>query len=266
MANNRNIMKGDLTRRALIFAAPSLLVPGAALAALAPTPGASEGPFYPVRIPNDDDADLIRVEGAVREAGGDILRLAGRVLDANARPIAGAPDRGLAVRCQRRLSASRRPPACVARLGLPGFRSRQGRRCRALRLPDHRACSLSRAHAAYPRQGAERQARTTHHTALSRGPSPEPVRLPVPPPRAGRTAPRLDGHQTARRIPPPRLRNRNRLGDRGVAEHRTRLSSWRGRTTALTTRRSASASASWSRRSRGAIAESRGVPFEVHFG
>ena len=30
---------GGLTRRALILAAPSLLVPGAALAALAPTPG-----------------------------------------------------------------------------------------------------------------------------------------------------------------------------------------------------------------------------------
>ena len=90
MTSDRDMARGGLTRRALILAAPSLLVPGAALAALAPTPGASEGPFYPVRMPNDDDADLIRVEGAVREAGGDILRLAGRVLDANARPIAGA--------------------------------------------------------------------------------------------------------------------------------------------------------------------------------
>ena len=90
MTSDRDMAKGGLTRRALILAAPSLLVPGAALAALAPTPGSSEGPFYPVRMPNDDDADLIRVEGAVREAGGDILRLAGRVLDANARPIAGA--------------------------------------------------------------------------------------------------------------------------------------------------------------------------------
>ena len=41
-------------------------------------------------MPSDDDADLVRVEGAVREAGGDILHLAGRVMDANARPIAGA--------------------------------------------------------------------------------------------------------------------------------------------------------------------------------
>ncbi len=90
MASNRDGAMGGLTRRALILAAPSLLVPTAALAALALTPGAGEGPFYPVRRPHDDDADLVRVEGAVREAGGDILHLAGRVLDTNAQPIAGA--------------------------------------------------------------------------------------------------------------------------------------------------------------------------------
>ncbi|MFQ5983814.1 MAG: protocatechuate 3,4-dioxygenase [Woeseiaceae bacterium] len=60
------------------------------LAAVAPTPRAAKGPFYPVRIPSDDDSDLVRVEGAVREAGGDILHLDGRLLDANARPIADA--------------------------------------------------------------------------------------------------------------------------------------------------------------------------------
>ena len=90
MASDRDTARGGLTRRALILAAPSLLVPGVALAALAPTPGAGEGPFYPVRMPSDDDADLVRVEGAVRAAGGDILHLAGRVMAANARPIAGA--------------------------------------------------------------------------------------------------------------------------------------------------------------------------------
>ncbi len=90
MANDLDMAREGLTRRTLILAASSLFVPGAALAALAPTPGAGEGPFYPVRMPSDDDADLVRVEGVVREAGGDILHLAGRVLDTNARPIAGA--------------------------------------------------------------------------------------------------------------------------------------------------------------------------------
>ena len=90
MAIDRDMTKGGLARRALVLAAPALLVPGAALAALAATPGATAGPFYPVRIPSDDDADLVRVEGAAREAYGDILHLTGRVLDVGARPIVGA--------------------------------------------------------------------------------------------------------------------------------------------------------------------------------
>ena len=81
---------GRLTRRTLLLAAPTLLLPETALAALIPTPGASEGPFYPVAVPKDDNADLVRVAGVGREAIGDILHLTGRVLDANARPIPSA--------------------------------------------------------------------------------------------------------------------------------------------------------------------------------
>ncbi len=90
MTNDLDVARDGLTRRTLILAAPSFFVPGAALAALTPTPSAGEGPFYPERMPSDNDADLVRVEGAMCEAGGDILHLAGRVLDANSRPIAGA--------------------------------------------------------------------------------------------------------------------------------------------------------------------------------
>lgn len=79
-----------ISRRALILAAPSLLVPGVVRAALAPTPGTTEGPFYPQRRPPDDDWDLVRIEGAVREAGGDILHFQSRVLDRGGRPVAGA--------------------------------------------------------------------------------------------------------------------------------------------------------------------------------
>jgi protocatechuate 3,4-dioxygenase beta subunit len=79
-----------ISRRGLILAAPALLLPGVALAALAPTPYAGDGPFYPSRLPADQDNDLIRVEGQVREAGGEVLNLSGTVFDANARPVAGA--------------------------------------------------------------------------------------------------------------------------------------------------------------------------------
>jgi protocatechuate 3,4-dioxygenase beta subunit len=87
----------ELTRRGLVIASASLaaslaawLVVGPAYAALAPTPGTTEGPFYPLRIPDDHDSDLVRVEAAVREAGGEILHLAGTVGDTAAQPLAGA--------------------------------------------------------------------------------------------------------------------------------------------------------------------------------
>ncbi len=78
-----------ISRRAVILAVPCLLLPGVARA-LTPTPQTGDGPFYPSRPPADQDNDLVRVEGQVREAGGDILRLSGQVLDRAGRPLAGA--------------------------------------------------------------------------------------------------------------------------------------------------------------------------------
>ena len=81
-----------LSRRALLAMAPALLMPASlrAAAALPATPRATDGPFYPTVMPRDQDSDLVRIEGAVREAGGDILHLDGVLLDQNARAIAGA--------------------------------------------------------------------------------------------------------------------------------------------------------------------------------
>lgn len=78
-----------VSRRALLSALPALLLPRAVLAAPVPTPWATEGPFYPTEIPADDDSDLVRMAGVVREAGGDILHLTGRVLDRSARRLEG---------------------------------------------------------------------------------------------------------------------------------------------------------------------------------
>ncbi len=82
--------KRNLTRRGLTLAAPALLLPSSVLAALAPTPDTTEGPFYPRRKPKDDNADLVRVEGMDREAVGDILHLGGRVLDTTGAALSGA--------------------------------------------------------------------------------------------------------------------------------------------------------------------------------
>jgi protocatechuate 3,4-dioxygenase, beta subunit len=59
-------------------------------AALVRTPRQSAGPFYPLEIPLDHDNDLITVRGRPGSARGDISNVAGRVLTADGRPVAGA--------------------------------------------------------------------------------------------------------------------------------------------------------------------------------
>ncbi len=55
------------------------------------TPRATEGPFYPspsMRF-SDVDNDLIKVSGAVKKAGGEIIRLKGKVMSKQGKPLAG---------------------------------------------------------------------------------------------------------------------------------------------------------------------------------
>ncbi|MEM7377889.1 MAG: protocatechuate 3,4-dioxygenase [Pseudomonadota bacterium] len=56
------------------------------------TPRAAEGPFYPTEAMrySDRDNDLVRRRARVRDAGGEVLHLRGRVLDRSGQPIAGA--------------------------------------------------------------------------------------------------------------------------------------------------------------------------------
>ncbi len=78
-------------RRKLFFGLMALPVTRLA-AAVTPTPSASEGPFYPtsgMRF-DDIDNDLVKITGEVEQAGGEVVRLAGRVLDSAGNPIAGA--------------------------------------------------------------------------------------------------------------------------------------------------------------------------------
>jgi protocatechuate 3,4-dioxygenase, beta subunit len=81
-----------MNRRKLLLAtlAATALAPGGAMAALAPTPRQSRGPFYPDRLPLDSDNDLVRVEGRQGLALGEITHLTGRVLDRSGRPLSGA--------------------------------------------------------------------------------------------------------------------------------------------------------------------------------
>jgi protocatechuate 3,4-dioxygenase beta subunit len=64
---------------------------GSGASAATKTPAATEGPFYPrpsMRMA-DVDNDLVKVSGRVEEAGGKVILLKGRVLDANGQPRAG---------------------------------------------------------------------------------------------------------------------------------------------------------------------------------
>lgn len=78
-------------RRSLVTAAA--LLPLAPIAnALAPTPSAMEGPFYPTSSMRFDDVDndLVKIEGAVKAAGGEVIQLNGKLVDSDGDPLANA--------------------------------------------------------------------------------------------------------------------------------------------------------------------------------
>ena len=80
----------SLTRRTTLGALAGLIA--APAQAAVPTPGQTEGPFYPrpsMRFA-DIDNDLVKIAGAVRQAGGEIVHLRGRVLSREGVPAVGA--------------------------------------------------------------------------------------------------------------------------------------------------------------------------------
>lgn len=80
-------------RRQLLLAGAVLAVPVVwrAVQAQGPltlTPAQTEGPFYPVKLPADSDADLL-AQGDRRYARGEAAWLDGQLLDAQGRPVRG---------------------------------------------------------------------------------------------------------------------------------------------------------------------------------
>jgi len=57
---------------------------------LTPTPGQTEGPFYPPNWLGDIDNDLVLVKGEGAKAMGTVLHVRGRVMDRAGQPVAGA--------------------------------------------------------------------------------------------------------------------------------------------------------------------------------
>jgi protocatechuate 3,4-dioxygenase beta subunit len=81
-----------MTRRGLLGALSATALassPAARAATCAFTPPGPEGPFYPIKI-KEDDADLTLVRGAEAGAKGEVIEVTGRVLNARCRPLASA--------------------------------------------------------------------------------------------------------------------------------------------------------------------------------
>jgi protocatechuate 3,4-dioxygenase beta subunit len=84
-----------IDRRALIAGAAigtaALVLPEPVTAReLVPTPGQTEGPFYPVEFPPDMDNDLVKLTGHAAQALGQVTHVTGRVVDVRGRPKRGA--------------------------------------------------------------------------------------------------------------------------------------------------------------------------------
>lgn len=73
-------------RHALAGSAALFTAPGAFAERLAPTPGMTEGPFYPDKLPLDTDNDLLIITDAITPAVGEVTHLTGTVLDRNGQP------------------------------------------------------------------------------------------------------------------------------------------------------------------------------------
>lgn len=84
MANRRSFL------RKLAAAGALLTAPASFGAELLRTPRQTPGPFYPDKLPLDDDNDLVTVDGAAASALGEVTRLSGRILDTRGEPLKNA--------------------------------------------------------------------------------------------------------------------------------------------------------------------------------
>ena len=78
-------------RRKILLGMMTLPASGIAGAAMK-TPSASEGPFYPTTDMryNDIDNDLVKISDQIKQAGGEIVKLTGRILDKQGNPLQSA--------------------------------------------------------------------------------------------------------------------------------------------------------------------------------
>ncbi len=79
---SRRAFLGTLTAGSAFFTTAGLFAEQLAL-----TPARTEGPFYPDKLPLDQDNDLIIVKDGITPAVGEITHLKGRILTASGSPV-----------------------------------------------------------------------------------------------------------------------------------------------------------------------------------
>ena len=77
------------SRRSFFAMCGAIVLPGVSLGELIRTPWQGEGPFYPDRITEDTDNDLVKNGQSTIEAGGKILNLMGSLVNHDSKPIKG---------------------------------------------------------------------------------------------------------------------------------------------------------------------------------
>ena len=83
-------MRGDVSRRTFVAGAVGGAAFGSQALAQTLTATSDLGPFFPVSYRGETDADLTRVAGSAGRAKGQVIEVAGRVLDRLGKPISGA--------------------------------------------------------------------------------------------------------------------------------------------------------------------------------
>jgi protocatechuate 3,4-dioxygenase beta subunit len=83
--SRRSLLRGGLTLGAATLVAPAVLADD-----LFRTPPETEGPFYPIKLPLDQDNDLLIIKGSTVQAVGTVTHLTGRVLTAAGSPVRDA--------------------------------------------------------------------------------------------------------------------------------------------------------------------------------
>ena len=85
---------GPLTRRGFValtaLGLTACATGGVRAADLVPTPAQTEGPFYPDKLPLDQDNDLVLIQGRMDPSKGTIAHLHGRILGPDGKPARGA--------------------------------------------------------------------------------------------------------------------------------------------------------------------------------